>query len=96
MKNRIFWANICLFAAIFIAALCAVAVRYEVRRLQTEVARSHGDQAGLIDYGRRLDLEVVTLLDLAELYRRAIDEQDLVVPSLDEGSLVFLGPGERP
>ena len=93
MNKRIFWTNICFFAAIFIASLCAVAIRYEIRRLQTEVAHLQGNQADLLDYGRRLNLEVATQLDLAELYRRAIDEQNLMVPGIGDGTLLFLETG---
>ena len=95
MKARILCANICLFTAIFIAALCAVAVRYEIRRLQTQVASAQQAAGALADYGRRLHLEVATQLDLAELYRRAIDEQQLVVPGIGDGTLIFLDGRRR-
>ena len=90
MKAKIFGLNVFLFAAIFVAALCAVAVRYEVRRLQTQVAALQQQQVALADHGRRLNLEIATMLDLAELYRKAIDEQNLLVPSVGDKTLLFL------
>lgn len=87
--------------ALFLAVACCVAsvylieVRFTARKMQAKLDEVERFKTELLEQNRRYLIELSSFSDYSELHRRAMDEQKMLFPDYEDGTLVDLRRAEN-